>query len=335
MISTDNAPHHRAGRDIDDLDGRLIHALQVDGRASIQDLARALDAPREFVSQRLRLLTEHGGLRIVAALDPGFASHHVLVHAMVSITGPARPVADRIAEINDAVFVSMVSGAYPLVFESRHGDDAQLHEVLDRVRRIPAVRQVRLTTYAEVLKGFFVADSRTGIVLDELDHQLVATLQVDGRVSYRALADTVHLSPSAVRSRVRRLIDAGVIRISAIPSGGLSRNHVAVGVGITLSDEAEPVRQYILDSLAIDFAARSHGSYDFIGTVGASSTDGVLTVLEQLRALPQVSALESWTHLDVVKEDYARSVGRALQTPGRSGYWPWAPSSVPAPSPNP
>jgi len=305
-------PARRPDRDADDLDSRLIHALQVNGRSSILELAELLDAPREYVSQRLHRLVERDGLRIVAALDPGFAGHHVLIHAMVSVAGPALPVADRIAQMDDAVFVSMVSGAHPLVFESRHGDDAELHRMLDEVRRIPAVRQVRVTTYAEVLKGFFVADSRTEVVLDELDHRLIAALQKDGRASFRALSDVVHLSPSSTRSRVRRLIDAGVIRVSAIPSGGLSRNRVAVGVGITLCDDAEPVRRYILETRAIDFSARTHGSYDFIATIGASSSAAVLAVLEEIRALPQVAALESWAHLDIVKEDYARSLGRSI-----------------------
>ncbi|MBS1906218.1 MAG: Lrp/AsnC family transcriptional regulator [Actinobacteria bacterium] len=313
-MTTDRASSRHVERKTGDLDGHLIHALQENGRASIQELAQLLDAPRDYVSQRLRVLTEQGGLRVVAALDPGFAGHHVLVHATVNVIGPARPVADRIAEIDDAVFVSLVSGAHPLVFESRHGDDVQLHEMLDEVRRIPQVRQVRVTTYGEVLKGFFVADSRSQIALDELDDRLIAALQDDGRASYRQLADAVHLSPSSVRSRVRRVIDAGVIRISAIPSGGVSRNRVAIGVGIVLSDDAEPVRQYILGARAIDFAARSHGSFDFIMTIGGASTAAVLDVIEQLRSLPQVSALESWTHLDVVKEDYARSLGRLVRT---------------------
>ncbi|MDR6868506.1 DNA-binding Lrp family transcriptional regulator [Microbacterium resistens] len=244
---------------------------------------------------------------MVAALDPGFVGHHVLVHAMVSTTGPAREVATRIAEVDDAVFVSLVSGSHPLVFESRHGNDEQLHAMLDHVRRIPTVRQVQVTTYGEVLRGFFVADSRREIALDDLDHRLIAALQIDGRASYRELAEAVHLSPSSVRSRVRRLIEAGLIRISAIPSGGVSRNRVAVGVGIILGDDAEPVRRYLVDSPAIDFAARSHGSYDFVATIGGSSAVDVLEVIEQLRALPPVSGLESWTHLDVVKEDYAGS----------------------------
>lgn len=265
--------------------------------------------PRDYVSLRLRALTGRGGLRVVAALDPGFAGHHVLTHAMVSLTGAARPVAERIAELSDAVFVSLVSGSRPLIFESRHGDDRQLHEMLAQVRAIPTVQQVRVTTYAEVIKGFFVADSRSEITPDEIDERLIAELQRDGRVSYRDLADAVHLSPSSARSRVRRLIDAGVIRIAAIPSGGLSRNRLAVGVGVTLRGDAEPVRRFIVEQRAIEFAARTHGIHDFIATIAGSTSAGVLTVLEELRALPQVGSLESWTHLDIIKEDYTRALG--------------------------
>lgn len=311
-MKTERATAARVDRDIDEVDVRLIHALQENGRASIQDLAGRLGVPRDFVSQRVHRLTESGGLRVVAALDPGFAGHHVLIHAMVGLTGPARPVAERIAELDAAVFVSMVSGAHPLIFESRHGDQDGLHGLLDQVRRIPAVRQVRVSTYVDVLKGFFVADSRTPITPDELDHRLIAALQRDGRSSYRTLADIVHLSPSSVRSRVRRLIDAGVIRISAIPSGGVARNRVAVGVGITATGDAEPIRRYIAGSPSIDFAARAHGIFDFVATIGGASAAGVLAVMEEIRAMPQVGALESWTHLDPVKEDYTRSMGRMI-----------------------
>ena len=35
-------------------------------------------------------------------------------------------------------------------------------------------------------------------------------------------------------------------------------------------------------------------------------------MIEELRSIEQVSALESWTHYDVIKEDYARTLGRIL-----------------------
>lgn len=306
--------HPRASRasDHDAIDADLVRALQEDGRASISELAGLLGASRDLVSQRLQWLQAHGGLRVVAALDPSVVGHTLLVHTMIDISGPAMPVAREIATMPDAVFVSMTSGALPLVVESRHGGVDELHDALDAMRRIPSVRRLRVSTYAEVLKGFFVSDRRQEVTLDGLDRALIAELQRDGRASYRALGDAVHLAPSSARARVRRLVDAGVIRISALKSGGPSRSRFAIGIGITASGDTDPIRDAILASPAIDFAARSHGVYDFIATVVGTASAPLLDVIEQLRGIEQVSALESWSHYDVIKEDYARALGRTL-----------------------
>ncbi|SMX99728.1 Lrp/AsnC family transcriptional regulator [Brevibacterium aurantiacum] len=292
------------------LDTAIIRTLQLDGRESILDLARALGVSRHVIAERLRMLTERDGLRVVAALDPGVAGHHVLTHSMVSVDGPVAPTAEEVARLPNAVFVSIASGERPLVFESRHSSSRELLETLESVRAIPGVREIRVTTYVDVLRGFFVAQSRNEISLDELDRELITALQSDGRASYRALAEVVHRSPSAVRSRVQRLITAGVIRIAAIKSGGLSSNRFATGLGIALAGRSDPVRKFILESESIEFAARSHGAYDFVATaVGPSSTE-VLAAIEALRGLDEVATVETWTHFNLVKEDYTRAIGR-------------------------
>ena len=292
------------------LDTAIIRTLQLDGRVSVLDLARSFGVSRHLIAERLKILTDHEGLRVVAALDPGVAGHHVLTHSMVRVDGPVHPVAEAIAQFPNAVFVSITSGERPLVFESRHGSSAELLETLETVRTIPGVREVRVTTYVDVLRGFFVPQTRQSISLDDVDFELITALQDDGRASYRALAELVHRSPSAVRTRVQRLISAGVIRIAAIKSGGLSTNRFATGLGIALAGPSEPVRKYILDSESIEFAARSHGAHDFIATAVGSTSSEVLSTMEDLRAFGEVAAVETWTHLDLVKEDYARAMGR-------------------------
>ncbi|MGZ1489838.1 Lrp/AsnC family transcriptional regulator [Brevibacterium sediminis] len=292
------------------LDTAIIRMLQHNGRVSVLDLARSFGVSRHLIAERLRILTDREGLRVVAALDPGVAGHHVLTHSMVRIDGPVHPVAEAIAQFPNAVFVSITSGERPLAFESRHGSSAELLETLDAVRTIPGVREIRVTTYVDVLRGFFVAQSRQNISLDDVDLGLITALQDDGRASYRALAEVVHRSPSAVRSRVQRLIAAGVIRIAAIKSGGLSTNRFATGLGITLAGPSAPVRKFILDSESIEFAARSHGAHDFIATAVGSTSAEVLSTMEDLRALDEVAAVETWTHFDLVKEDYAQAMGR-------------------------
>jgi DNA-binding Lrp family transcriptional regulator len=48
--------------------------------------------------------------------------------------------------------------------------------------------------------------------LDEIDRQIVAWLQRDARASFRVIGDGVGLSAPAVKRRVDRLIDEGVIQ---------------------------------------------------------------------------------------------------------------------------
>ena len=122
----------------------------------------------------------------------------------------------------------------------------------------------------------------------------------------------MHLAPSSARARVQRLVDSGVIRISALQSGGPSRTRFAIGLGITAIGNTGAVADYLLGSPAIDFAARAHGVFDFIATVSGAAPAPLLAVIEELRAIDQVTSVESWTHYDVIKEDYARTVGRML-----------------------
>lgn len=305
----DNRPR---GIEAGDLDSELVRALQADGRASIHELARLLSVSRDVVSQRLRHLLTADGLKVVAAVDPGFAGHQVLVHLMIDIEGAAAPVAGQLAAFDSAVLVSMVSGPWPIVVESRHADLADMDRMLSEVRRIPAVRSVRTTRYAEVLKGFFVSRSRKDITPDQIDVDIIALLQVDGRMSFTKLSEAVHLSPSSVRERVAKLLDAGVIRISAIRPGGSSRNRFSLGLGISARGDLGIIRDRIREAPAIDFSARTHGSFDFIATVHGHVSDEVLSAVEVLRDLPEVASIDSWTHLDLVKEEYARSVGQVL-----------------------
>src|SRR5699024_5102753 len=140
--------------------------LQADGRTSLHHLAEKFQVSRELVAQRVKYLTNNENLRIVAALDPGFAGHHVLVHGLVDVTGPLQPAANALSKLPDTVIVSIVSDESPLVFESRHGSIEELHNILEMIRKIPSVTRVRITTYADVLQGFFVSSQRTNISLD-------------------------------------------------------------------------------------------------------------------------------------------------------------------------
>ena len=56
----------------------------------------------------------------------------------------------------------------------------------------------------------------TDPILDDVNKQIIEQLQRDGRMSYAALAKVVGLSEAAVRQRVQRLLDNGVMQIVAV-----------------------------------------------------------------------------------------------------------------------
>ncbi|MCW2933185.1 MAG: AsnC family transcriptional regulator, partial [Actinomycetia bacterium] len=54
------------------------------------------------------------------------------------------------------------------------------------------------------------------VVLDEISKQIIEQLQHDGRQSYAAIGKAVGLSEAAIRQRVQRLQEAGVLQIVAV-----------------------------------------------------------------------------------------------------------------------
>lgn len=63
-----------------------------------------------------------------------------------------------------------------------------------------------------------VNHSRPGAAfqLDELSKAIIEKLQADGRRSYAGIGKAVGLSEAAVRQRVQRMVDAGVMQIVAV-----------------------------------------------------------------------------------------------------------------------
>ncbi|MGW1006929.1 Lrp/AsnC family transcriptional regulator [Streptomyces sp. NPDC002520] len=56
--------------------------------------------------------------------------------------------------------------------------------------------------------------------LDDLDRAIIAELEQDGRRAFREIARSLDVSEGTVRSRYRRLEDAGVLKITAFADPG-------------------------------------------------------------------------------------------------------------------
>ncbi|HZB51540.1 MAG TPA: Lrp/AsnC family transcriptional regulator [Mycobacteriales bacterium] len=148
--------------------------------------------------------------------------------------------------------------------------------------------------------------STTGSGIDEVGKQLIEELQRDGRRSYAALAKTVGLSEAAVRQRVQRMVDSGMMQVVAVTDPlqvGFSRQAM---VGIRAEGDLVRVADELGKIDEVDYVVITAGSFDILCELVCEDDDHLLRVLsERIRVLPGVRDTETFVYLKLTKQTYA------------------------------
>ena len=141
--------------------------------------------------------------------------------------------------------------------------------------------------------------------LDEMSKSIIEKLQQDGRRSYAAIGKSVGLSEAAVRQRVQRLIDAGVMQIVAVTDPmqlGFSRQAM---IGVRCQGDATKVAERLGALDAVDYVVLTAGTYDAIVEVVCADDAELLELLNtEIRAVPGVTSTETLVYLKLVKQQY-------------------------------
>lgn len=141
--------------------------------------------------------------------------------------------------------------------------------------------------------------------LDATDKAIVAALQHDGRTSYSAIAETVGLSETAVRNRVKRLTDAGVMQIVAVTDPfqlGFARQAM---IGVRTTGDFEAVAATIATLPEVEYVVITAGTYDVLAEVVCVDDAHLLElVARRIRSIEGVRETDTLTYLKVQHETY-------------------------------
>lgn len=141
--------------------------------------------------------------------------------------------------------------------------------------------------------------------LDEIDRRIIGLLQRDGRRPYGAIAEDVGLSEAAVRRRVQRLRDAGVMQIVAITDPlqlGYGREAL---VGIRVHGDVRLVADKIAAIEEANYVVMTAGSFDLIAELIAVDDDALVHLLnDSIRSIPGVTEVETFLYLKLAKQTY-------------------------------
>ena len=149
-------------------------------------------------------------------------------------------------------------------------------------------------------------DGKPGpVVLDAISKRIIEELQADGRKPYAAIGKAVGLSEAAVRQRVQRLLDAGVMQIVAVTDPltlGFPRQAM---IGIKCEGDLETVADKLSSIEEIDYVVLIAGSLDIMVEVVCEKDNHLLEILGKIRAIPTVRATETFVYLKLRKQTYS------------------------------
>jgi Lrp/AsnC family transcriptional regulator for asnA, asnC and gidA len=145
----------------------------------------------------------------------------------------------------------------------------------------------------------------TGAALDDVSKAIIEQLQQDGRRPYATIGRAVGLSEAAVRQRVQRLLESGVMQIVAVTDPltvGFTR---AAMIGIRVDGDMEVAAEQLEAMPEVDYVVITAGAYDLLVEVVCEDDDHLLDVInKRIRAIPGVRHTETFVYLKLRKQIY-------------------------------
>lgn len=159
-------------------------------------------------------------------------------------------------------------------------------------------------------------DSRLGI--DDLDRKLIWQLRLDGRQSLANLGQAIGLSGDSVKDRLDRLTRLGIVKVTcSVDPKVLGYTSITL-VGVRVTGPAERIAEELAAVPEFDFVACTAGEFDILVEVVCRSEQQLLEVVDsRLRSRPDVSAVVSFTYLDVLKFQPGSSGLFRADSPGK------------------
>jgi Lrp/AsnC family transcriptional regulator for asnA, asnC and gidA len=141
--------------------------------------------------------------------------------------------------------------------------------------------------------------------VDQTDEEIIRQLQTDGRRPYTQLAKAVGLSEAAVRQRVQRLLESGVMQVVAVTDPmqlGMKRQAM---VALRVEGDVKSAADELAAIEEVVYVVLTAGSVDLLAEVVVPNDEALLELLnERIRKIPGVVSTETSIYLSLRKQTY-------------------------------
>ncbi|GAA3747628.1 Lrp/AsnC family transcriptional regulator [Leifsonia bigeumensis] len=143
------------------------------------------------------------------------------------------------------------------------------------------------------------------IQLDDVSKAIIEQLQSDGRRSYAEIGKAVGLSEAAVRQRVQKLTDSGVMQVVAVTDPMQLGFYRQAMIGVRVTGDTTVVAERLGRISAVDYVVLTAGSFDILAEIVCENDEDLIDLLnKEIRGIPGVHSTETFVYLKLYKQLY-------------------------------
>jgi Lrp/AsnC family transcriptional regulator for asnA, asnC and gidA len=157
--------------------------------------------------------------------------------------------------------------------------------------------------------------------MDQTDRAIIAHLQYNGRMPFTDIAAELDISEGAVRRRVKRLTESGVLQIVGIVEPQLLDWNAAGMIGVTVqAGYVESAAEAIAQFPEVTYLFMASGGFDLFVEAYCRDRDHFVSFLNQkLQKVPGVQRTDTFMILKMYKLSYRWGEAE----PPRTGHRPY------------
>jgi DNA-binding Lrp family transcriptional regulator len=307
---------------LDDVDLGLVHALQIDGRASFRAVGEVLGVSENTVARRYRRLRAAGLLLVAGSLNGARLGYSNWTIRLQCTPDAANAIARAIAARPDTSYVHLRPGGTEISCSAQtpgaDESEALLLHKLPRTSRVTAV-SAHLLLGHRALPNTWAGPARLSpgqaallappppgdgeVTLGPADRPLFGLLSRDGRASHAELAAATGWSEATVRRRVAALRRSGVLTFLVdIPPAALGfRAEARLWMSVRPSRLTE-VAAAMAEHPEVSLVALTTGPTNLLAAVNCrDSLDLARYLTESVGSLDAVRAVETAPVIRTVK----------------------------------
>lgn len=126
-------------------------------------------------------------------------------------------------------------------------------------------------------------------LLDPIDEKIISILKINSRQPFVEIAQEIGLSESAIRRRVKNLIDTKIIKRFTVELDNKNRTSAITLISVTSTSDTSTVSTALMSLNGVEVIYEITGQYDIAAIISSSSVAEINRCIDDVRRIEGVS----------------------------------------------